>query len=743
MKKDFIKNKKLILAGLGGILLLIIIGVLFFLTGRPESKIDNESGEAEKITAVQKAALSNAQITEIKSYIKQQSYDELTSYHDAYVSQQTVSQLLSEEQIQAVIDEINRFYAEYGVTTDVASIVRDAIVEVECTAELAEESRQYISNIITDSLADYIVALDINNINRQELNEEIAKATVDCINQYKNDLKFNATVVSSDSDILVQILRQIPSEGLPEEYVDEITGRLTAQMELKYNSFTLTGDEYLTEQRIANIVATISAGISEKVGNTLVKYANDLTELVNMINNTNNQYTTVQKQIEAVTSRIEVLQDKSDAASEDQLLKLQQELAGYNDQIAVLKASIDLISAKKTNISVFETAVNLTKEEFNTALVSTKENLSAVIDGLEAEINDKIDAGSDYTQEEVNAIRQNIADLSIADAELNDVLSNLSEDKLSLDKFEEYQKMVDNAIHSLDSNVSGNIESKITLLRESLAASDSKMEQYNKDLQNLVSDNKTEINQTIDTLQDSLSVTIANLENRVTVNENNITSLSDEVGVIKKSVSDGKSAVASAITVNGVSTPADATFGVLADNVNLLASSKYNAGKEYAYNDTTAITSKLYLAGVDKGIADADARVNESSASYLAGVADGKSASAMHSAVYSCAGDDDISYGYATIYASKIALQRRGHIYGYNADTDNEWCTEWYLGLSTNLKNVIPVIYSYSYSGDRRAVMGDYSYNASNGLLYMQIARSDLNDTETICDLKVRVYYSN
>lgn len=68
----------------------------------------------------------------------------------------------------------------------------------------------------------------------------------------------------------------------------------------------------------------------------------------------------------------------------------------------------------------------------------------------------------------------------------------------------------------------------------------------------------------------------------------------------KKSVSDGKSAIASAITEKGVGTAADATFAVMAANIRTVADNKYNAG----YNN---------------GVAYADGRSNPSSTNYKTG----------------------------------------------------------------------------------------------------------------------------
>ncbi len=50
------------------------------------------------------------------------------------------------------------------------------------------------------------------------------------------------------------------------------------------------------------------------------------------------------------------------------------------------------------------------------------------------------------------------------------------------------------------------------------------------------------------------------------------------IEALKKSVSDGKTAVAGAITENGVETATDAEFATMATNIGTVATNKYNAG---------------------------------------------------------------------------------------------------------------------------------------------------------------------
>lgn len=68
--------------------------------------------------------------------------------------------------------------------------------------------------------------------------------------------------------------------------------------------------------------------------------------------------------------------------------------------------------------------------------------------------------------------------------------------------------------------------------------------------------------------------------------------VAEEMEALKKSVSDGKSLVANAITANGVATSADETFQTMADNIIAVAQNKYKEGATNSQSTlATAITS--------------------------------------------------------------------------------------------------------------------------------------------------------
>ncbi|MBD5555210.1 MAG: hypothetical protein HDQ95_07725 [Roseburia sp.] len=73
--------------------------------------------------------------------------------------------------------------------------------------------------------------------------------------------------------------------------------------------------------------------------------------------------------------------------------------------------------------------------------------------------------------------------------------------------------------------------------------------------------------------------------------DDTVANINREITATKKSVSDGKSAVASAITAQGVTTAADATFDVMAANVGKVGTDKYNTGYNAGVADTKVGTA--------------------------------------------------------------------------------------------------------------------------------------------------------
>lgn len=122
----------------------------------------------------------------------------------------------------------------------------------------------------------------------------------------------------------------------------------------------------------------------------------------------------------------------------------------------------------------------------------------------------------------------------------------------------------------------------------------------------------------------------SSLFNKISVMFKNVRWLYMQMDELKKFVGDGKSKVASAITAQGVSTAADATFDTMAANVTKAGTVRYNAGRTQGRNDVTSSPNSYnlytkgqydqnYSNGYSNGVTAADNRANPNSVNYKTG----------------------------------------------------------------------------------------------------------------------------
>lgn len=167
------------------------------------------------------------------------------------------------------------------------------------------------------------------------------------------------------------------------------------------------------------------------------------------------------------------------------------------------------------------------------------------------------------------------------------------------------------------------------------------------------------------------------------------------------SVSDGKAAVAAALTGQGTATAGDATFATLAVNVTTSGNTRYNAGVAAA-DGRVNTASASYSAGV----AAADARANPSSMNYQSGYNAGKAAAALQkihigdnnslsSRQFSCGG----IAGYNTLTTANFVIQATSIGYTRGAEGGaNENSLVLENSISYNPSNAIltvPASFSY------------------------------------------------
>lgn len=143
----------------------------------------------------------------------------------------------------------------------------------------------------------------------------------------------------------------------------------------------------------------------------------------------------------------------------------------------------------------------------------------------------------------------------------------------------------------------------------------------------------------------------ANMNNLETRINSAITSVNTDITALKKSVSDGKTLVAKAITDKGQATAANASFQTMSDNVRLMAGTQYAAG-----------------------VTAADNRANPNSTNYRTGYNAGYSAGAAAKKSFTLQiKPEQDNRGYWAIYAYVNGVKKDG----------------WWVGETSNLPNMI------------------------------------------------------
>lgn len=134
-----------------------------------------------------------------------------------------------------------------------------------------------------------------------------------------------------------------------------------------------------------------------------------------------------------------------------------------------------------------------------------------------------------------------------------------------------------------------------------------------------------------------------NLETKIQALQSNSANISNEINSLKKSVADGKKLLAGTIS-NVIHTAADATFAAMNSNIASAFVSQYNRGVTDADARVNA-SSANYKAGYNAGVTAADNRANVNSVNYQTGYNNGFSAGA--------AGKITVYTGTASVWVSK------------------------------------------------------------------------------------------
>lgn len=127
----------------------------------------------------------------------------------------------------------------------------------------------------------------------------------------------------------------------------------------------------------------------------------------------------------------------------------------------------------------------------------------------------------------------------------------------------------------------------------------------NKSLIESITTSKVSVSDIVDNLTTNESAKVLSAAQGVSI-KSLLDALQTEMSTVKKSVSDGKTSVANAITAQGLTTATDAEFATMATNIGTVATNKYNAGvsdtKVGNVDATDVLTGKTFTNASGVGI---------------------------------------------------------------------------------------------------------------------------------------------
>jgi archaellum component FlaC len=181
---------------------------------------------------------------------------------------------------------------------------------------------------------------------------------------------------------------------------------------------------------------------------------------------------------------------------------------------------------------------------------------------------------------EIEAVKKDIVELKASSEE------DSSDSASQIRALEERQSGLEAELAASVDEVRAGLEQLIGNLASQAGETDGKIMKYVELVEAAMECDLGELKARLEGVADDANGSLGSLTGRVTANEDSIAGINDAMDELKKTVSDGKSSLASAITVEGVATSSDASYAVLADNVGRLSVARYNAGYGAGVLDT-------------------------------------------------------------------------------------------------------------------------------------------------------------
>ena len=550
---DYIKNHKKKFLTITGIVCAVAlsVGIIFgTVTNHRSSDADNNNYAESKHYA------ASIDASEVVEYIRAVTYTELDKLNDEYKINLTVAELYDNICIESICNRCVDTLASAGIDADMPKIM-DTSVDITCRAHLTTESREHIALMIAEQMTDYVADLNLDMIDKSDFCEKVKDTAIRILNQEKDDVNVNIEMITSDNDIIAQILM---SNGMQKDAASQVSGNLLTGLSVVYADMDMPGTEYLTDDRIARIAVSMSEEIYTSVSSAITSYNENVNNITESINKFSEQYVTMQNDINGIQSQITVLETQGkDAASNAseyvaELTRLQSRLSETQSQLNDLASNISDLTDIRDRLTLLSVLQDSAKSDLENSVSSLKNDINALMESLKNESSKADDDTRKRFESEVS--------------NLQGITDRLDADKLTINEFNTYKSEITKLITQLKDSSASGMDSVGTTLSEKLdkvsinledykIASDAKyasdkavLEKKIGELKDKVDGDKKTLENSIAALNSDLASTINSLDGKVDANNadakaalNNLKKLQEDLQSGKVSMSDYEIAV--------------------------------------------------------------------------------------------------------------------------------------------------------------------------------------------------------
>lgn len=390
-------------------------------------------------------------LKDIAGYIKAAAYSEIGRSCDEYRMTMKFSELYEEPAIDAVSEECVRILREHGISVD-KDILKNMPVDVLCRLNMDDESRERAASLLEKEISEYIAKLPSgnDNIDIADLGKKVREYIAEIFGRNKENIKFDTDVLTSDRDIIIQILR---ANGMSQTDAENACKEVIPKLNNVYTDMGTEALHSLLEKSIENAAGSISEGIYDSVISAISSYNENIADITDSINRFSGQYQTMKDDIDAIRGQIGVLEAQVREMPEDsseylkKLEDMKRRLNEGNKSLEELAVRINELELLKQNVSVLSVSHDNAKAELQKSVEVLKSELINIIESIK-EQNAADNADNKQDREQMEAL---IADI-------RGILDKLDSEKLTVSEFEIYNNEIESLIAGIEADANLNID---------------------------------------------------------------------------------------------------------------------------------------------------------------------------------------------------------------------------------------------------------------------------------------------